>query len=579
MPNGNVVDETTGSITIMHWTSIYLTLLLSLHAIRFPSSRQALICHVVADETVSRANHNKSSRRRQHQSKNDRHGNEDFSDLTDISTLFVTRRPRDVFEGIRAAVVNIGRGSLYGITGLLASPLTGGLSSGINGFVQGTISGIIVGLSMPILGFILSVYQLTRGVVSTPESIKAFLDCKMFDEVTRTWQENSLDDDIEQINAAIKDEESKSQRDSSARRKVKDTELYELLGIQTNASSSEIRAAYRKKAREVHPDKVDKSMRESAEKTFREISAAYETLSDPQSRLRYDNSGIGSNEDSEFALDPYAFFGALFGSELVEQYVGELSIANAFDSLLRLSRRGDTELAAFESLEELKTAIGYNVQILKKRKRETEIAIHLRSRIADYVDGLLALDAFKESCYQEAATIAKEASGTRFLLAIGPILVAEANYFLGYRKSPVSNVKRKLLKFRRKASMYTSILHTVKESVLIMNAECPRDAKQQSEASVDCLSNTIPLILEMAWTINYVDIATALSGACNKLFYDVASSKEERLLRAQAVHVMGSQFHLVGLQKAGNFTAPHTVDEIKDRASAAFAESMKRAYA
>lgn len=570
----------------MHSTSIYLTLLLSLHAVRFPSSRQALICHVVADETVSRANHNKSSRhqRRRQQSKNDRHDNEDFSDLTDISTLFVTRRPRDVFEGIRAAVVNIGRGSLYGITGLLASPLTGGLSSGINGFVQGTISGIIVGLSMPILGFILSVYQLTRGIISTPESITSFLDCKMFDEVTRTWQEYSLDDDIEQINAAIKDEESKSQRDSSARRKVKDTEFYDLLGIQIDASSSEIKAAYRKKAREVHPDKVDKSMRESAEKTFREISAAYETLSDPQSRLRYDNSGIGSNEDSEFALDPYAFFGALFGSELVEQYVGELSIANAFDSLLRLSRRGETELS-FESLEELKAAIGYNVQILKKRKRETEIAIHLRSRVADYVDGLLALDAFKESCYQEAATIAKEASGTRFLLAIGPQLVAEANYFLGYRKSvvkwrgPVSNVKRKLLKFRRKASMYKSILHTVKESVLIMNAECPRDAKQQSEASVDCLSNTIPLILEMAWTINYVDITTTVSGACNKLFYDVASSKEERLLRAQAVHIMGSQFHLVGLQKAGNFTAPHTVDEIKDRASAAFAESMKRAYA
>lgn len=574
----------------MHSRSFYLTLLLSLHAVRFPSSRQALLCHVVvADETVSRAI-NKSSRhqrRRQQRSKNDRQDNEeDFSDLTDISTLFVTRRPRDVFEGIRAAVVNIGRGSFYGITGLLASPLTGGLSSGITGFVQGTISGIIVGLSMPILGFILSVYQLIRGVISTPESIKAFLDCKMFDEVTRTWQEYSLDDDIEQIDAAIKDEESKSQRNTSARRrKVKDTEFYDLLGIQTDASSSEIRAAYRKKAREVHPDKVDKSMRESAEKTFREISAAYETLSDPQSRLRYDNSGIGSNEDSEFALDPYAFFGTLFGSELVEQYVGELSIVNAFDSFLRLSRRGETELASFESLEELKAAIGYNVQILKKRKRETEIAIHLRSRVADYVDGLLALDAFKESCYQEAVTIAKEASGTRFLLAIGPQLVAEANYFLGYRKSvvkwrgPVSNIQKKLLKFRRKASMYKSILYTAKESVLIMNAECPRDAEQQSEVSVDCLSNTIPLILEMAWTINYVDIATALSGACNKLFYDVASSKEERLLRAQAVHVLGSQFHLVGLQKAGNLTAPHTVDEIKDRASAAFAESIKKAHA
>ena len=260
-------------------------------------------------------------------------------------------------------------------------------------------------------------------------------------------------------------------------------------------------------------------------------------------------------------------------------------IASAFDSLQRLSRRGDNS-ASFESLEDLKAAVGWNVHILKKRKRETEIAIHLRSRVSDYVDGYLALDAFKDSCYEEANSIAKEASGARFLLAIGPQLVAEANYFLGYRKSvvkwrgPVSNVKRKLLKFSRKASMYKSILHTAKESFLIMNAECPKDAKQQSEVSMTCLSNTIPLILEMAWAINYVDIATTLSGACNKLFYDArVSSKEERLLRAQAVHVLGSQFYLVGLQKAGNATVLNSVDEIKDRASAAFAESMKRTNA
>ncbi len=236
-------------------------------------------------------------------------------------------------------------------------------------------------------------------------------------------------------------------------------------------------------------------------------------------------------------------------------------------------------------MEDFKATVGWNVQLLKKRKRETEIAIHLRSRVDDYVEGFLTLDAFRDSCYEEAVTIATEASGARFLLAIGPALVTEANYFLGYRESvvkwrgPVSNLKRKMLKLGRKVSMYKSILHTAKESFRIISSECPQNLDQQSELSMACLSNTMPLILEMAWTINYLDITTALSGACKKLFYDaLVSSKEERLRRAQAVHILGTQFYLVGL-KAGKDVVPSSVDEIKDRASTAFAESVKRGNA
>jgi hypothetical protein len=236
-------------------------------------------------------------------------------------------------------------------------------------------------------------------------------------------------------------------------------------------------------------------------------------------------------------------------------------------------------------LEDFKAAVGWNVQILKKRKRENEIAIHLRARVDDYVEGFLTLDAFKDSCYEEAATIVKEASGARFLLAIGPALVAEANYFLGYRNSfvkwrgPTSNLKRKMLKLGRKVSMYKSILHTAKESFGIISSECPENIESQSGVSMSCLSNTIPLILEMAWTINNVDITNTLSEACKKLFYDASvSSKEERLRRAHAVHILGTQFYLVG-SKAGNATVPSSVDEIKDRANVAFAESVKRGNA
>ena len=94
----------------------------------------------------------------------------------------------------------------------------------------------------------------------------------------------------------------------------------------------------------------------------------------------------------------------------------------------------------------------------------------------------------------------------------------------------------------------------------------------------DNLSNTIPMVLDMAWAINYVDISNILYGACNKLFHDAdISSWEERLRRAEAVHILGSQFYLVGLEvTGGNTTLGGGVDDIKARANAAFMESLKK---
>lgn len=66
--------------------------------------------------------------------------------------------------------------------------------------------------------------------------------------------------------------------------------LYDTLGVPTNASADEIKKAYRKLARQYHPDvNQDKG----AEEKFKEINAAYEILSDPQKRAQYDQFGDG----------------------------------------------------------------------------------------------------------------------------------------------------------------------------------------------------------------------------------------------------------------------------------------------
>jgi len=64
--------------------------------------------------------------------------------------------------------------------------------------------------------------------------------------------------------------------------------LYETLGVSQTASTEEIKKAYRKLARKYHPD-INKDPK--AEDKFKEINAAYEILSDPDKRAKYDQFG------------------------------------------------------------------------------------------------------------------------------------------------------------------------------------------------------------------------------------------------------------------------------------------------
>lgn len=72
--------------------------------------------------------------------------------------------------------------------------------------------------------------------------------------------------------------------------------LYEILGIKRDASEKEIKAAYRRCAKNTHPDRGG-----DAEK-FQPIAKAYEVLSDPDRRRRYDKNGIIEDRDVLRAL-------------------------------------------------------------------------------------------------------------------------------------------------------------------------------------------------------------------------------------------------------------------------------------
>lgn len=82
---------------------------------------------------------------------------------------------------------------------------------------------------------------------------------------------------------------------------MKYKDYYQILGLSKEASEKDIKSAFRKLARKYHPD-VNKE-KDAVEK-FKDINEAYEVLSDPQKRKRYDNLGSNWQAGSDFTPPP-----------------------------------------------------------------------------------------------------------------------------------------------------------------------------------------------------------------------------------------------------------------------------------
>ncbi len=100
---------------------------------------------------------------------------------------------------------------------------------------------------------------------------------------------------------------------------VEKRDFYDVLGVNREASEDDLRKAFRKLARQYHPD-VNKSA--EAEPRFKEINEAYEVLRDPEKRERYDrfgHAGVGAGASGAEG-DPFSGFGGF--SDIFEAFFG-----------------------------------------------------------------------------------------------------------------------------------------------------------------------------------------------------------------------------------------------------------------
>ncbi len=81
-------------------------------------------------------------------------------------------------------------------------------------------------------------------------------------------------------------------------------DYYETLGVSKTASAEEIKSAFRKLARKHHPDLAKPKEKAAAEEKFKQINEAYEVLSDPEKRAKYDQLGADWNQPGGFQPPP-----------------------------------------------------------------------------------------------------------------------------------------------------------------------------------------------------------------------------------------------------------------------------------
>src|SRR5271167_436549 len=79
-------------------------------------------------------------------------------------------------------------------------------------------------------------------------------------------------------------------------------DYYKILGVPRSASDADIKKSFRKLAREFHPDVAKDKKR--AEEKFKEINEAYEVLSDPAKRKKYDELGANWKSGADFRPPP-----------------------------------------------------------------------------------------------------------------------------------------------------------------------------------------------------------------------------------------------------------------------------------
>ena len=184
-------------------------------------------------------------------------------------------------------------------------------------------------------------------------------------------------------------------------------DLYEVLEVPRDASKNQITKAYYRLAKQYHPDKNPDNP--EAEERFKLISEAYQVLTDPEKRERYDKFGVFGEDEGD--VNPEEIFHALFG-------------AGRFDEFFSTPFTG-VDTSGSEDLSEEEAQRRYQEDVNRRsREKATSLLERLRTMVRD---GVLSDKSKQSELAKEVLEMAEAPGGPELLSILGYVYIQEAN--------------------------------------------------------------------------------------------------------------------------------------------------------
>jgi curved DNA-binding protein CbpA len=323
-------------------------------------------------------------------------------------------RPRDAAEGLSSGAAAAAGGIAAGLVGLFAAPIVGAKQDGVKGFCKGVAAGVAGVVVLPVAGVVGGAVQAGRGLANQAEASREKRAGKVWDRDRKEWA-SAPEPGLQPYDAAAAERRARLQREAGGEggggttttTTTTTVDYYTLLEVSRDATPDEIKRSYYHLARKHHPDK-NKGDADATAK-FQLLGEAYQVLSDPSARQRYDRYGAVPDE----FVDAATVFGALFGSDLFEPLVGEFMIVTATAKGFGGGGGGSLPTAAEEAAMEL-----------AQKQRVAKLAVELKQRLEPHVKG--ERDAFLEVQRCNAEALAAASFGGVMLDAIGRVYSREA---------------------------------------------------------------------------------------------------------------------------------------------------------
>lgn len=478
--------------------------------------------------------------------------------------MFSLDSPKHIFTGLKSGCYNLGFGLAIGGISVIYIPfeaLTSGFkeshdtylskfSSIVVGLVKSLALSVFVGVLAPLAGFITGSVQVIRGGFNTGTWIgHKWIDRMEWDSERKEWYSYYLENEVREVLSVSEEEfimnltkKNKKSKDAKydKNRKVKERGLYELLNVDVNASSSEIKKNYYLLARKFHPDKNKNNP--SAKEKFQKIGEAYQILSEEKLRRQYDLLGEEAvQNESTQNLDPVLMFSFIFGNEKFVSIIGELYYSMLVTSSVH-SSGSDSEFAEFERFfggdKEYSEILSY-----KQKRREVQCAVNLSSRIDEYYsdNNTQLSQKFYDQVNEEAKELSKDKLGKLLLGFIGSVYLEEANY----EAKPISfgSLKRLYHVLLLSVKKYWLILRlAVKGLKTFVSSRFNSDSDEAEEQAKFILWKFKDLGLSFLWTSSLLDVHQTLRKVIRKLLIDKSISKSQRDHRVFVIKEIGSLY-------------------------------------